>query len=97
MSATSELEKIKLRMDLNGNDYHDDKLKELIEDVKFDLLSLGVSQTKIESPKALSVIAQGVKDLWNNVSGATKYSSYFYDRVDRLRREKESEQDVFTK
>ena len=86
MSDEERLVQIKTRMGLDGNSYNDALIKELITDVMGDLRDLGISEETLHSSSSLGVIATGVKDLWQNNPSETKYSQYFYDRADRLRR-----------
>lgn len=84
MTTDLLLEKVKNDLKITI-DYHNEDLKSLIEEVKFYLLSAGVSQSVIDSDKSVGVIVRGVSDLWNTRSDNARYSEYFYQRAEQLR------------
>ena len=77
------LEEVKTRL-LIADDYHDDMLEALIEDVKAYMLSGGVDDNVVESDKAVGCIARGVADLYDFGSGNGRFSEVFNQRVFQL-------------
>ena len=76
----NELEQIKTRLLITGNQF-DDVLTALIQDTKNYLLSAGILPEIIDSDAAIGCISRGVFDLFNN--NAT-FSEIFRQRVIQL-------------
>lgn len=74
---------------ITGN-YHDERLKVHIDDIKGYLNYAGVERNVLESEVAASVITRGVSDLWD--SGIL--SSYFMQRATQLACKKGVEESV---
>ena len=88
MDNEALLIKVKKGLGISG-DYQDDTLKIYIDDVKQYMLSAGISQSVIDSPKSIGTIIRGVSDLWDYGSGSTELSPYFISRCIQLREEGE--------
>lgn len=79
MTATEQLERVKESLSITGN--HLDKTLQIwLDDVKYYMADAGISDSVIESEKAIGAISRGVSDLWIN----GKLSDYFYQRVGQL-------------
>lgn len=74
---------IKVRLGITGK-FHDELIDAYVEDVKAYMLSAGVPQTIIDSPKSIGVISRGVADLWNYGAGDGRFSEVFYQRITQL-------------
>ncbi|MCC0638379.1 MULTISPECIES: hypothetical protein [unclassified Clostridioides] len=72
------------------NNYHDERLKAYIIDVKSYLNYAGVEKKILESEVAASTIARGVTDLWDS----SVLSSYFMQRATQLACKKGVEESV---
>lgn len=77
------LEKVKIAINLKGNDYQNDTIQFWIENVKVELLRAGVSADVLGSTLAAGCIARGVDDKW--ASHRDAYSEMFYASADTLR------------
>lgn len=74
---------------ITGN-YHDERLKTYIDDIKGYLKYAGVEKNILESEVAASTIARGVTDLWDS----SVLSSYFMQRATQLACKKGVEESV---
>lgn len=72
------------------SNYHDERLKTYIDDIKGYLNYAGVEKSILESEVAASVIARGVSDLWDS----SVLSSYFMQRATQLACKKGVEESV---
>lgn len=79
----------KICLGVTGN-YHDERLKAYIEDIKGYLNHAGVEKNILESEAAASVIARGVSDLWDS----SALSAYFMQRATQLACKKGVEENV---
>lgn len=79
MTATEQLTRVKESLSITGN-HLDKALTVWLEDVKYYMADAGVSDSVINSEKAVGAICRGVSDLWT--TGI--FSSYFYQRVSQL-------------
>ena len=77
------LEQIKSNLGITGT-FQDTTIEGYIEEVKQFMLDGGVSESVVNSDKAIGVITRGVADLWNYGSGGTSLSPYFFQRVTQL-------------
>lgn len=76
---------VKNCLNVTGTQF-DTTLQLYIAEVQSYLESAGVLRSVIGSTLAAGCIARGVADLWNYGNGDTKYSNYFYERAEQLRR-----------
>lgn len=67
--------------------FQDETIRLYIEDVKAFMISAGVSQMIVNSEFSVGCILRGVADLYNFGSGNTKFSPYFLQRVQQLKKE----------
>lgn len=72
---------VKNALGITGN-FMDSTIAVYIDEVIDYMRTAGVSDDTIST--AYGVVARGVSDLWNNQSGTSKLSPYFYDRVTQL-------------
>ena len=79
MTATEQLTRVKESLSITGN-HLDKALTVWLEDVKYYMADAGVSESVINSEKAIGAICRGVSDLWIN----NQLSQYFYQRVGQL-------------
>lgn len=84
MEKFDMLEAVKKDLGLSGNDYHDDVLLGHIDEATEYLIDGGVPETIAKSSKCRGVVKRGASDLWNNGSGGTDFSPYFYRRAAQL-------------
>lgn len=84
MADFNILEKVKIGLGLQGNDYFDDTLNFYIGEVKEYLISAGCSKSIVDSSKAIGTICRGVADLWNYGAGNSALSPYFKERAIQL-------------
>lgn len=80
MDTEELLIKVKKSLRFTG-DYQDDTLLELINQVKDDMVGMGVKQEVVDSKVSIGAIAKGVWDMDN----IHEYSSDFEKRIIRLR------------
>lgn len=90
---TNILEDVKKSLGLQGNNFHDDTIQEIIDEVKEFLIDGGVAEKIVNSEKAKGTIARGVADLWNYGSGGTSLSPYFWQRASQLSLKESGEDD----
>lgn len=82
MTEIEMLEKVKSAIGVGGT-YQDVTIQIYIDEVKDYLSCAGISESIINSKKALGVIVRGVLDLWDYGNGG-KLSEYFMHRVTQL-------------
>lgn len=88
-------EEVKKRSGLQGNDYQNDSIDGMIEDVLYFMIDAGVSEKVAYSKKAIGAVTRGVIDSWNMDSdGKTDFSPLFYKRLSQLCYGKEENADV---
>lgn len=80
MDNEALLIKLKKTLRITG-EYQDDTLVELIQQVKFDMVGMGVSQEVVDSAESVGTIIKGVWDRDN----LHEYSPDFEKQVIRLR------------
>ena len=81
MNAGTLLPKVKIMLSITGT-YHDELLKEYIEEVIAFMIDAGVP--KDTQANVTGVVARGVSDLWNYGMGNASFSPYFMQRVAQL-------------
>ena len=92
MSEKEMLEKVKSAIGVGGT-YQDVTIQIYIDEVKDYLSCVGISESIINSKKALGVIVRGVLDLWDG----GKLSEYFMHRVTQLSLSSIGNADIETK
>lgn len=85
MSEFNMLESVKKGIPgLAGNDYHDDVIREYIDEVTGYLIDAGVPESVATSQKCKGVVTRGVDDLFNKGEGNATLSPYFKERAAQL-------------
>lgn len=74
---------VKNALGVTGN-YQDATLATYINSVNEYMLDAGVDASLIGTQKTAGAVARGVADLWQYGSGDGKLSTYFYERVIQL-------------
>lgn len=82
MSDNTLLSKVKATLLIKGK-FHDEMLKNYIDEVVCFLKSAGVKAEKDTESVIAGVVAKGVSDLWTQ----GKLSDYFYQRAMQLKTE----------
>ena len=83
MTDAELLEKVKIAINLGGNDYQNETILFWIDSVKLQLLHAGISADVLGSTLAAGCIARGVDDYW--ASHKEEYSDIFYQLAEALR------------
>lgn len=78
------LEHVKRCKNLEGTNFHDDRLMGYIRDVQMFLQDAGIPASVTESEICGGVVARGVDDLWSNDAGNVDFSPFFYKRAAQL-------------
>ena len=81
MADAATITAVKNALGITGT-FMDSTIAIYIDEVTDYMRTAGVSDSIIST--AYGVVARGVSDLWNNQSGTSKLSPYFYDRVTQL-------------
>ena len=81
MADAATIAAVKNALGVTGS-FMDSAIAIYIDEVTDYMRTAGVSDSIIST--AYGVVARGVSDLWNNQSGTSKLSPYFYDRVTQL-------------
>jgi len=77
------LEKVKALLGITG-DFQNELLQAYIDEVEEYMKDAGVDERHLTPRIAGGVVARGVADLWNPVSGEASFSPYFIQRVTQL-------------
>ena len=81
MADAATITAVKNALGITGT-FMDNTIAIYIDEVTDYMRTAGVSDAIINTSNG--VVARGVSDLWNNQSGTSKLSPYFYDRVTQL-------------
>lgn len=83
MADSELLSEVKTALGIGGT-YQDNTLQIYINETKEYLRDAGISDSIIDSEKAIGIITRGVSDLWNYGQGNAQLSQYFKERAIQL-------------